>query len=161
MDFEERIFDLIAFGTKPLSKLDKLKGKTDEETLYNIALLAKEKFADSSLTLANLKVPEALPEDIKKPLEEVKTDLSIGFKALEESMNYFAQYIVNRNPIFYDMYIEQRDRGFLYIDGGLTSLTTVRLRLDSPEVPPPNAWKVGKRNFYELEKAVLIKSVVK
>lgn len=133
LDFEEGIYTLITSSMEPLSKLKELNGKVDEESLFNMALSAKEKFADSSLTLAKLKVPTALPDDIKTSLEGVKGDLSKGFKALEEGMNYFAQYLVNRNPILYDKYIEKCDKGFLYIDGALTSLTTVRLRLETPK----------------------------
>lgn len=102
------------------------------------------------MALAKLKVPSALPNDIKTSLEEVKGYLSTGFGMIQEGMNYFAQYIVNRNPILYDRYIEKRDEGILYIDGGLTSLATVRLKfgppewIDAPKIVIPNAWKVGK-----------------
>jgi len=131
LDFEKEIFDLVASSMEPLSKLDKLDGKIDEEGLYNIALMAKEEFTKSSLALAKLKVPTVLPDDIKASLEKAKGELSTGFKAMEEGMDYLAQYMVNRNPVLYDKYIERRKKGFLYIDGGLTSLTTVRLRVSN------------------------------
>lgn len=149
LDFEKKIFDLMASGMEPLSKLDKLDGKLDEESLYNIVLLTKEEFSKSSLSIAKLKVPTALPDDIKSSLEKIKGEFSTGFKALEESMNYLAQYMVNLDSIMYDKYIEKRDKGCLYIDGGLTSLATVRLRLDAPKRSIPNAWKVWKRHFYQ------------
>ncbi|MGM7722098.1 hypothetical protein [Metabacillus sp. Hm71] len=125
-EFEKKIFDLIESGIKPLDKLDE---ELDEESLYNIALSAEQKLAKNSLTLSQLKVPTTLSDDIKTSLEKVKVELSIGFKALEKSMNYLAQYIVKRNSLLYDKFIEKRDKGFLYIDGALTSLTTVRLRV--------------------------------
>ena len=139
LDFEKEVLDLIASSMEPLGKLDKLDGKVNEESLYNIALMAKEEFTRNSLILAKLKVPTILPDDIKGSLEKVKSELSIGFKAMEESMDYLAQYMVNRNPVLYDKYIERHKRGFLYIDGGLTSLTTVRLRLDAPKRPIPHS----------------------
>src|SRR6476661_6139892 len=87
-DFEKRLFDLIDSGIEPLSRLDE---KLDEESLYNIALLAEQKLAENSLALSKVKIPAELPADIKLSLEIVKEDLSTGFKALEESINYFAQ----------------------------------------------------------------------
>lgn len=131
---------------EPLNKLDET---LDEESLFNIALSAEQKLAESSLTLAKLKVPSTLPDDIKTSLEKVKGELSIGFKELAKSMNYLAQYIANRNPLLYDKFIEKRDKGSFYIDGGLNSLATVRLRLDALEGSIPNAWKEGKRHFYQ------------
>ena len=152
-DFEKELFDLIDSGIEPLSGLDE---KLDEESLYKIALLAEKKLAENSLALSKVKIPAALPADIRLSLEIVKEDLSTGFKALEESMDYFAQYLMNRNPLLYDKYIEKRDKGFLYIDGGLTSLTTVRLRLGAPIIIPNDTSKVWKRHFYQLERAIPI-----
>lgn len=124
-DFEKGIFNLIEFSIEPLNKLD-------EESLYNIALSAEQKLAENSLTLAQLKIHTTLSNgDIKTSLEKVKGELSIGLKALEKSMNYLAQYIVNRSPLLYDKFIGKRDMGFLYIDVALTSLTTVRLQVSN------------------------------
>ena len=155
-DFEKRLFDLIDSGIEPLSRLDE---KLDEESLYNIALLAEQKLAENSLALSKVKIPAELPADIKLSLEIVKEDLSTGFKALEESINYFAQYLMNRNHLLYDKHIEKRDKGFLYIDGGLTSLTTVRLRLGAPIIIPNDTSKVWKRYFYQLERVIPIKTI--
>ena len=67
-------------------------------------------------------------------------------------MTYFTQYMEDPNPILLDKFIEERNKGFLYIDGGLISLATVRLRLDVPRNKSiPNALKVGKWYFYQLE----------
>ena len=71
-DFEKRIFDLIESSIEPLNKLD-------EESLYNIALSAEQKLAEDFLTLAQLKIPTTLSNDIKTSLEKVKGELSIGF----------------------------------------------------------------------------------
>ena len=107
--------------------MNKLDEELDEESLYNIALSAEQKLAENSLTLTKLKVPTRLSDDIKISLEKIKGELSTGFKTLEKSMNHLAQYIVKRTPLLYDKFIENRDKGFLYIDGVLTSLTTIRL----------------------------------
>ncbi|MBU5215087.1 hypothetical protein [Heyndrickxia oleronia] len=124
----------------------------EEENLYNITLLAEQKLAEGSLILAKLKIPPSLPDEIKTSLENVKVELLIGFRELEKSMNYLAKYIMYRNPFLYDKFIEKRDMGFLYIDGGLKSLTTVRLRLHAPERTIPDAWKVSKGRIYQIEK---------
>jgi predicted ATP-binding protein involved in virulence len=125
-NFEKEIFDLIKSSIESLNKLDE---ELDEESLYNIALSAEQKLAENSLTLAQLKVPTTLSDDIKTSLEKIKGELSIGFKVLEKSMNQLARYIVKRNPLLYDKFIKNRDKGFLYIDGVLTSLTTIRLQI--------------------------------
>ena len=124
--FEKEIFDLIESSIESLNKLDE---ELDEESLYNIALSAEQKLAENPLALARLEVPATLPDDIKTPLEKAKGELSVGFKSLEKSMNYLAQYIVKRDPLLYDKSIENYDKGFLYIDGVLTSLTTIRLQV--------------------------------
>jgi hypothetical protein len=146
LGFEKEIFDLIESGIEPLNKLDE---GLDEESLYNIALSAEQKLAENSMTLARLKVPTTLSDDIKTSLEKIKGELSIGFKELEKSMNYLAQYIVKRNPLLYDKFINKRDKGFLYIDGALTSLTTVRLRVAN--WPSPSVLVRGKVNTYNSE----------
>lgn len=155
LTFEKQIFDMITSSMKPIHKLD---SEIDEKSLYNIVLTTKDTFAENSLSLAKIKVPPTFPDDIKASLEKVKEELIKGFRALEESMNFYAQYIANRNPNLYDKYIEKRDIGFLYIDGGLTSLTTVRLQLNAPKRSIPNSWKVGKKHFYQLEKVIPIES---
>ncbi|MDQ0174228.1 hypothetical protein [Bacillus chungangensis] len=161
--FEEGIFDLITFSLEPLNKLDTLNEKIDDEGLYYIALAAKERFNGTLLFLTNLKVPSNVPKDIRKSLEDVKEYLSIGFYNLEESMDYLAQYILNQTPILYDRYLEKRDRGFSYIDGGLITLATARLKfyppewIETPKKSIPNAWKVGKEYFYKLEDTIRIK----
>ncbi|MEH7125467.1 hypothetical protein V7122_18070 [Bacillus sp. JJ1532] len=128
LNFEKEILDLIYSSIGPLNKLDRVMG---EESLYNIALSAEQKLAENSMTLAQLKVPTTLSDDIKTSLENIKDDLSIGLKALEKSMNHLAQYIVKRNPLLYDKFTEDYDKGFLYIYGVLTSLTTIRSQLVS------------------------------
>lgn len=154
--FKSGIFDIIESGLEPLNKLDE---DLDEESLYSIALSSEQSLAKSSLALSELGVPIALPHDIKILLERAKGEISIGFKALGESMNFFAQYIVYRSPLLYDKSIEKRDKGFLYIDGGLTTLATARLQLDAPEEPIQNVWEVGKRRFYQFEKAIPVKCI--
>lgn len=151
-NFEKKIFDLIDSSMKPLNKFDgELDKGLDEESLFKIILSAKQKFAESSHEISKLKVPNSLPEDLKVSLEQIKGEFYIGFKALEESMNYFAQYMESYNPLLFDTFIEERNKGFLYIDGGLTSLATIRLQVDAPRIRPiPNAWKVGKRLLYQL-----------
>jgi hypothetical protein len=132
---------------EPLNKLD---DELDGESLYNIVLSAEQSLAKSSLALSELKVPIGLPDDTRTLSERAKGEVSIGFKALGESMNYYAQYIANRSPLLYDKYIKKRDRGFLYVDGGLTTLATARLQLDAPDEPIQNVWELGKRRFYQL-----------
>ena len=129
----------------------------DEESLYSIALSSEQSLSKSSLALSELEVPIALPDDIKILLERAKGEISIGFKALGESMNFFAQYIVYRSPLLYDKSIEKRDKGFLYIP--METLATARLQLDATEEPIHNVWEVGKRRFYQLEKAIPVKSI--
>ena len=70
---------MIKLGVEPLKKLDE---KSDEESLYNIALTAEQNLAKSSMTLSELKVPTALPDDIKTLSERAKGEISTGLKAL-------------------------------------------------------------------------------
>lgn len=108
-------------------------------------------------------MPSNLPKDIRQSLKDVKEYLSIGFYNLEKSMDNLAQYILNQTPILYDRYLEKRDRGFSYIDGGLITLTTAKLKfyppewIETPKKSIPNAWKVGKEYFYKLEDTIRIK----
>jgi hypothetical protein len=155
-DFEKGVFNLVTSSMEPLNRLNKLGNKIDEGDLYNIALMAKDRLAKNSLALVKLKIPIVLPDGVKTSLEEVKCELSIGFRAMEESMDYLAQYAVTLNPVLYDKYVEKYDKGFIYIDGGLTSLATARLRLKAPKRPSPDAWQVKKNRFYQLEKTVPI-----
>jgi len=70
---------------------------------------------------------------VQSSLEVIKRDLSIGFTELEESMLCFAKYLAGRDQTFYDEYNQKKDTGLRYIDGGLTSLSTVSLKLNIPE----------------------------
>ncbi|RST58668.1 hypothetical protein D5F11_016710 [Siminovitchia terrae] len=105
-DFEEKIFNLIRSSMEPLRELENIYGKTDKVNLYNIALSAEERFNKSSLIITELEVPIVLSSDIRASLENIKRDLSVGFKALGESMDYFSQHNVNRSSELYDIYIE-------------------------------------------------------
>ncbi|AAY60175.1 hypothetical protein I6G76_01595 (plasmid) [Bacillus cereus] len=130
LNFEEEISDLVISSVKPLDKLDKMNGKLSEEELYNLALSVGKNFAANSDVSNQLQVPNMLSDDIKASLETVKNDLSMGFTELEGSMIYFARYIASRDSTFYDKYTQKRDNGFRYVDGGLTSLSTIGLRLN-------------------------------
>lgn len=158
LDFEDKISNLVISSVKPLSNLDQMNGKLGEEELYNFALSVEENFAINSEILAELQVPNVLPDDIKVSLKTVKGDLLLGFRELEESMNYFAQYMASRNSIFYDRYTKKRNNGSLYIDGGLTSLSTVGLRLNVLESSSTNVQKTWKKYLYKLEQ---ISSMIK
>ncbi|SDN16312.1 hypothetical protein SAMN05518871_103476 [Psychrobacillus sp. OK028] len=155
-DYKKKVLDIIDFGIEPLEKLD---GVQNEEDLYNIVLSAEQNLAKSHLDLSELKVPIELPNDTRVLLGRSKEDLSTGLKALEEGMNYYAQYIVKRSPEQYDKYVKKRDKGIRYINGGLTTLTSAELQLDDPLEPIQSVWEVGKRNLYKLEKAIPVKGV--
>ncbi|MGR5907801.1 hypothetical protein ACT7DL_15200 [Bacillus paranthracis] len=118
-----------------LNNLNKMNGELSEEELYNLTLNVGnvgEEFATRSKILTQIKVPEKLPDDVQSSLEVVKRDLSIGFTELEESMLCFAKYLAGRDSISYNEYIQKKDTGLRYIDGGLTSLSTVSLKLNIP-----------------------------
>jgi hypothetical protein len=96
LSFEEKINNLVSSTVKQLEmldKLDKLNQQMDKQKLYRIVLLTKKVFAESSDHFAKLEIPIILPENIKTSLKVIKVDFSYGFKSLEESMNYYAQYI--------------------------------------------------------------------
>ncbi len=147
--FEKMVFDLIDSGMEPLKKLDQ---ELDKDEVNHIVLSAKQTFSESSLIFSKLEVPPELPDDIKASLEQIKIEFSTGFKALAESMGYYLQYLDDYSPYMLNQFIEKRDQGFLYIDGGFTSLATVRMQLNPPKMRPnPNTWEVGKRHLYLLE----------
>ncbi|QQZ09968.1 hypothetical protein [Heyndrickxia vini] len=158
LQFEKNIFEIIATSVQPLSTFNE---EINEEELYTMITSAKNKFIEGSEQLAELNIPSTLPDDIKLSLNNVKKELSIGFKILNESLFYFSEYIRTRDPNLHRKYITKRNQGFLYIDGGLTSLATVRLRLNAPKKAIPNTWQVGKGYFYRLEKVIPIKSKIK
>ncbi|TKI25190.1 hypothetical protein FC683_24440, partial [Bacillus cereus] len=93
--------------------------KLSEEELYNLALNVREEFATRSKVLSQIKVPEELQNNIQSSLETVKKDLSIGLTELEESMLCFAKYLAGRDQIVYDEYIQRKNTGFRYINGGI------------------------------------------
>ncbi len=162
-EFENAIYNQLTFSVEPLYELDMLQDGMDDEDLYDIVVSVEERLMKSVLFLESLEVPHELPNDIKSSLEQIKIDLSIGFSALGESMNYFTQYLENSNTEFYDKYIKSSNKGFLYVGGGITYLTTIRLKLDPPpewNIPPreepPNVWEVNKEYFYKLERAIQV-----
>lgn len=132
INFENKVSDLVITGMELLSNLDKMNGEISEEELYNLALNVGEEFSTRSKVLNQIKVSEKLSDDVQSSLEVVKRDLSIGFTELEESMLCFAKYLAGRDQTFYDEYIQKKNTGLRYIDGGLTSLYTVSLKLDIP-----------------------------
>lgn len=152
LDFEDKISDLVISSVKPLDNLDKMRGKLSEEELYNLALDVGKNFAVNSKALIQLQVPNALSYDIKVSLETVKNDLSIGFTELEKSMICFARYIANHDPTFYDEYVNKRNKGIRYIDGGLNSLSTVGLQLNVSESSLIDIKKAWKKYLDKLER---------
>lgn len=114
--FEKNIFEIIATSIKPLSTFNE---EINEEELYMMITSAKNKFIEGSEHLAGLNIPSTLPNDVKLSLNNVKKELSIGFKLLEESLFYFSEYIGTRDPNLHQKYISKRNQGFHYIDGGL------------------------------------------
>lgn len=170
-EFENEIYDLLKFSIEPFYELDQLQNTATDRDLYNIAVSVEERFTKSISSLSQLGVPNELPEDIKSSLEQVKVDLSIGFTALGQSMNYFTKHLENHNPEIYNRYMESRNKGFLYVSGGMTHLTTVRLKLDPPEwgnIPEgrepaekaPGVWEASKEYFYKLEKAIQVSNSI-
>ncbi len=134
-----------------MEPLNKLYGALNEEEVYNNALSAKQNFIRSSQSLLELKVPIALPDDTKTLIERSKVEIASGLKFLGEGMNYLAQYIASRNPVLYDKYIEKRERGILYVHGGLTTLDSARLQLDASEEPLKIIWEVDEKTFFNQE----------
>ncbi|HDR3902328.1 TPA: hypothetical protein QCO88_004979 [Bacillus cereus] len=132
ISFENKVSDLVITGMELLSNLDKMNGEISEEELYNLALNVGEEFSTRSKILNQIKVPEKLSDNVQSSLEVVKRDLSIGFTELEEGMLCFAKYLAGRDQTFYDEYIQKKNTGLRYIDGGLTSLYKVSLKLDIP-----------------------------
>lgn len=149
LTFEKQIYDLLDTAMEPLNELDE---KPDMKNLYKNVLSAKQKFFDTALAFTKLKIPPALPDNIKASLKDIKDSFSTGFDALGASMGYFLQYMDNGNPILFDRFIEKREEGVSFIDGGLTSLASVKMQLSSIEFKlKPNAWIVGKRHLNELQ----------
>lgn len=132
INFENKVSDLVITSMELLNNLDKMNGELSEEELYNLTLNVGEEFATRSKILTQMKVPKKLSDNVQSSLEVVKRDLSIGFTELEESMLCFAKYLAGRDSISYDEYIQKKDTGLRYIDGGLTSLFTVSLKLNIP-----------------------------
>lgn len=159
--FERKLLDLLDSGMELLNELDgEFDGKLGEKNLHKIVVSASQTFGGTSLAFAKLKVPAALPDDIKVSLGHIKVYFSAGFKELGESMDCYRQYIESRSPILFEKFIEQRDKGVSHIDGALTSLTTVRMQLNPPKLKP-NAWTVAKRHLYELQSFDAFKPVTR
>jgi len=153
--FEKKVYDLIDSAVEPLNKLD--DENLDMKNFHIIIFSSKSKFAGASLAFAKIVVPSALPNDIKTSLRQVKNDLHTGFESLGESLNAYLQYMVDGNisPHLFDRFIEKRDKGISYIDGGLVLLATVKLQLHSLEYEiKPNPWAATKRHFYDLQSIV-------
>ncbi|KIV49932.1 hypothetical protein AM501_30935 [Aneurinibacillus migulanus] len=149
LTFEKQIYDLLDTAIEPLNELGE---KPDMKNLYKNVWSAKQKFFDTSLAFTKLKIPPTLPDDIKASLKDIKDSFSTGFDALGASMGYFLQYTDNGNPILFDRFVEKREEGVAFIDGGLTSLASVKMQLSSIEFKlKPNAWIVGKRYLNELQ----------
>lgn len=151
--FESTIFDLLDSGMEPLNRLQgaPLDEELDAKRLHNIVVSARQTFGEASLAFVKLKVPAALPDDIKESLGLIKVNFSTGFGELEDSMNYYKRYMDSRSPLFFEKFIEQRDKGVTQIDGALTSLSTVRMQLNPPKLKH-NAWTVAKKHLYEFTK---------
>ncbi|MFC5602223.1 hypothetical protein [Sporosarcina koreensis] len=132
LNYQRKVLNIINIGVEPLKKFD---GVVDDHELYDLALSAEHKLAESSRMLSELKIPIALPDDTKTLLGRSKEELTIGLKSLSESMNYFVRFIENPSPPLYDNYIVKRDKGINYVHGGLTTLTTAKLQLDAPDEP--------------------------
>ncbi|MCU5669119.1 hypothetical protein OCB72_31520 [Bacillus cereus] len=147
VNFESKISDLIISSMQLLDNLEKMNGKLSEEELYNLALNVREEFATRSKVLSQIKVPEELQNNIQSSLETVKKDLSIGLTELEESMLCFAQYLAGRDQIVYDEYIQRKNTGFRYINGGLTSLSTIALQLNIPTSKSGGIKKAWKKHL--------------
>ncbi len=149
LTFEKQIYDLLDTA---MGSLNELGEKPDMKNLYKNVWSAKQKFFDTSLAFTKLKIPPTLPDDIKASLKDIKDSFSTGFDALGASMGYFLQYIDNGNPILFDRFVEKREEGVAFIDGGLTSLASVKMQLSSIEFKlKPNTWIVGKRYLNELQ----------
>ncbi|PYY29730.1 hypothetical protein [Paenibacillus illinoisensis] len=150
--FERKAFDLLDSGMEPLNELDEvtLDESLDVKKLHNFVVSARQTFGETSLAFAKLKVPAALPDDIKASLGQIKVYFSTGFKELGESLDFYRQYMESRNPLLFEKFIEQRDKGVSHIDGALTLLNTVRMQLNPPKLKP-NAWTVARRHLYELQ----------
>jgi hypothetical protein len=153
LNFENKIEKMVAVNMKQLEKLDiKIKKEMDKESLYHIVLSTKEIFAEDSKAVAKLEIPSILPENIKKSLIVIKSDFSFGFKALEESMTYYTKYLDTEDPVFFWKSVKKRDIGITHINGGFTSLTTMRMQLITPPrgVIPNNEWEVVKKYLHLL-----------
>ncbi|MED4732394.1 hypothetical protein P9597_30720 [Aneurinibacillus migulanus] len=149
LTFEKQIYDLLDTA---MGSLNELGEKPDMKNLYKNVWSAKQKFFDTSLAFTKLKIPPTLPDNIKASLKDIKDSFSTGFDALGASMGYFLQYIDNGNPILFDRFVEKREEGVAFIDGGLTSLASVKMQLSSIEFKlKPNTWIVGKRYLNELQ----------
>lgn len=127
LTFEKNVYDLVYSAMEPLNELDE---KLDAKGLDVVVLSAKLKFTETSAAITKLRVPTALPNEIKTSLMQIKKDLTTGFDALEESMNVFQKYMDNNNPLLFDRFVEKHGQGVSYIDGGITSLKTVRKQLN-------------------------------
>lgn len=132
LNFEDKINNLVSSTVKQLEmldKLDKLNQQMDKQKVYRIVVLTKKVFAESSDHFTKLEIPSILPENIKTSLKVIKVDFTYGFKSLEESMNYYTQYMDTEDPRLYWKSVLKREKGITYINGGFTSLTTVRMQL--------------------------------
>lgn len=153
LDFEHKIEKMVAANMEQLEKLDnKITKKMDKESLHQIVLLTKQIFAEDSKIVAKLEIPSILPENIKKSLIVIKSDFSFGFKSLEESMTSYEKYLDTEDPVLYWKSVKKRDIGITHINGGFTSLTTVRMQLIPPPrgVIPNNEWEVVKKYLHLL-----------
>ncbi|MBS4208600.1 hypothetical protein [Bacillus sp. FJAT-50079] len=134
LNFEKDIHTLVASS---MERFDKSDLPLNEEYIYMYFLTARDEYVQSALNLQRIAVPTTLPNHIKRSLEKVKSELIIGLHSLEESMDVVTLYMITDNPLLYDLYKKKRENGFLYLDGGLTSLATVKLRLEGEKHSVP------------------------
>jgi hypothetical protein len=158
LTFEDKITAMVSLNAKQLDmldKLDKLNEQMDKKSLYNIVVSTKRAFAESSHNFAKLEIPSILPENIRESLKIIKSNFSYGFKALDESMTYYAKYLDTEDPVLYWKSVKKREKGITYINGGFTSLTTARMQLILPEYKEiqNTAWEMIKLYLFKLQRA--------
>lgn len=145
--YESKIYDLIEKGLKPLENLDTAE---DNATLKATITEAEKAFGDASTVFSKLNAPHMLPVDVKQPLDDLNKYFSLGFKALERSMGSFLTFLDRRDPAEFDSFVLKLEEGISFIDGGLTSLATQKMRLFPEMFHGKDTWVLAKKRLYDL-----------
>lgn len=142
--YEKKIFDLIERGLEPLLNIEMAEGNNK----LSIAITSAAKTCgQTSVIFEKLKVPSGFSLETRQSLREINHYFSAGFRALEQGIRAFSEYLKYQSPQTFDIFVLYYEQGILLIEGGLTSLTTIKMELNTKDFSQgKNRWML-RTNF--------------